>query len=293
MIEIKELVEKSKKLKRTWWKSFSFPSYQAKLRKKDEDFQRHLTVHVQMAMFAKVTEILVILKNMSEFNENQNRGFIGAPEAPHCMGMDELLTELKIEMMKDGVSVRVLTGLGGSGKSTLAKKLCSDPQIKGKFRGNIFFVTVSKNPDLKIVAQTLFQHCQHVVPQFQNDEDAINQLETLLRQVGINPILLVLDDVWPGSESLVEKLSKFEMPNYKILVTSRVAFRRFGTPCKLDPLDHDHAVSLFYHFAQLNDSSSSYMPDKNLVHKIVKGCKGSPLALEVIAGSLRGEPFEK
>jgi adenylylsulfate kinase-like enzyme len=34
-------------------------------------------------------------------------------------------------MMKDGVLVRVLTGLGGSGKSTLAKKLCSDPQIKG------------------------------------------------------------------------------------------------------------------------------------------------------------------
>jgi hypothetical protein len=108
-----------------------------------------------------------------------------------------------------------------------------------------------------------------VVPQFQNDEDAINQLETLLKKVGINPILLVLDDVWPGSESLVEKLSKFEMPNYKILVTSRVAFRRFGTPCKLDPLDHDHAVSLFYHFAQFNDISSSYIPDKNLVHKVI------------------------
>jgi hypothetical protein len=135
---IEELVEKSKKIKRTWWKSFSFPSYQAKLRKKDEDFQRHLTVHVQMAMFAKVTEILVILKNMSEFNENQNRGFIGAPEAPHCMGMDELLTQLKIEMMKDGVSVRVLTGLGGSGKSTLAKKLCSDPKIKGNNSSSFF-----------------------------------------------------------------------------------------------------------------------------------------------------------
>jgi hypothetical protein len=138
MIEIKELVEKSKKLKRTWWKSFSFPRYQAKLQKKDEDFQRHLAVHVQMVMFTKVTEILDILMNMSQFNGNQNRGFIGAPEAPHCMGMDELLTELKIEMMKDGVSVRVLTGLGGSGKSTLAKKLCSDPKIKGNNSSSFF-----------------------------------------------------------------------------------------------------------------------------------------------------------
>ncbi|PNY17706.1 putative disease resistance protein [Trifolium pratense] len=289
---IEELVEKSKKIKRTWWKSFSFPRYQAKLQEKDEDFQRHLAVHVQMMIFAKVTEISEILMNMKNLGQNQNRGLCGAPVAPHCMGMDDLLTQVKIEMMKKGVSVRVLTGLGGSGKTTLAKKLCSDPEIKGKFGGNIFFVTVSKTPDLKIVAQTLFEHCRREVPKFQNDEDTINQLELLLKEVGSNPILLVLDDVWPGSESLVEKF-KFEMPDYKILVTSRDAFTRFGTPCKLDPLDHDHAVSLFHHFAELDDSSSSYMHYKNLVHEIVKGCKGSPLALQVIGGSLCQQPFEK
>ncbi|GAU17398.1 hypothetical protein TSUD_232740 [Trifolium subterraneum] len=293
---IEELVEESKKLKRTWWKSPTFPRYQAKLRKKDEDFQRHLAVHVQMMLLAKVTEILDILMNVKisgQFDEKQNTALCGAPEAPHCMGMDELLIDLKIEMMKDGVSVRVLTGLGGSGKTTLAKKLCSDPQIEGKFGGNIFFVTVSKEPDLMIFAQTLFERCRRPVPKFRTEEDAIIQLELLLMQVGRKPILLVLDDVWPGSESLVEKLIKFKIPNYKILVTSRDAFRRFGTPCKLDPLDHNHAVSLFYQFAQLNDSSSSDMPDKNLVHEIVKGCKGSPLALQVIAGSLCQQPFEK
>jgi hypothetical protein len=105
------------------------------------------------------------------------------------------------------------------------------------------------------------------VPEFHSDEDAINRLGVLLRQVGKNPILLVLDDVWPNSEGLVEKF-KFKMSDYKILVTSRVAFRRFGTPFPLDPLDHDHAVSLFHHFAQSNHSSS-YMPDKNLVHEVL------------------------
>jgi hypothetical protein len=102
------------------------------------------------------------------------------------------------------------------------------------------------------------------VPEFQTDEDAINRLGLLLRQVGRNPILLVLDDVWPGSEGLVERF-KFQMPDYKILVTSRVAFRRFGAPYQLDPLDHDHAVSLFLHFAQSNDN----MPDKKLVHEVL------------------------
>ncbi|KAK2372729.1 putative disease resistance protein [Trifolium repens] len=297
MIEGKEIVEKSKKL--TWRKFFSFPSQQAKLKKQDEKLMRYLSVNVQgenkrdlMDVLIKVNAIFeILMKNLGQFDRNQIRGLCGAPDEPQCKGMDESLSKLKIEMMKDGVSVLVLTGLGGSGKSTLAKKLCSDPQIKGKFGGNIFFVTVSKTPNLKNIVQTLFEHCGLRVPEFHSDEDAINRLGVLLRQVGRNPILLVLDDVWPNSEGLVEKF-KFKMSDYKILVTSRVAFRRFGTPFKLDPLDHDHAVSLFHHFAQLNHNNS-YMPDKNLVREIVKGCKGSPLALQVTAGSLCQQPIEK
>jgi putative protein kinase ArgK-like GTPase of G3E family len=64
-------------------------------------------------------------------NGNQIRGLCGVPEEPQCKGMVEPLNKLKIELIKDGVSVLVLTGLGGSGKSTLAKKLCWDSQIKG------------------------------------------------------------------------------------------------------------------------------------------------------------------
>ncbi|XP_058784343.1 probable disease resistance protein At5g66900 [Vicia villosa] len=205
--------------------------------------------------------------------------------------MVEPLNKLKMELVKDGVSVLVLTGLGGSGKSILAKKRCWHPQIKGKFGGNIFFVTVSYNPNLKNIIQTLFEHCGCRVPEFQTDEEAVTRLRLLLRRFGRKPILLVLDYVWPNPEGFVEKF-KFQMLDYKILVTSRVAFRRFGTPCQLDPLDYGPAESLFHHFAQLNHNSS-YMPDQNLVREIVRACKGSPLALQVIAGSLCQQPFEK
>ncbi|CAI8588808.1 unnamed protein product [Vicia faba] len=297
--EGEELVKVCKKL--TLWNFFSFPSYQGKLQKKDKELQRHLAVNVQIenkrdliVLSAKVDGILDVLTKMvnsGQFDGNQIGGLCGAPDEPECLGMGEALNKLKIELMKDGVDVLVLTGLGGSGKSTLAKKICWHPQIKGKFGGNIFFVTVSKNPNLKNIVQTLFEHCECRVPEFQTDEEAINRLGLLLRQVGRNPILLVLDDVWPNSEGLVEKF-KFRMKDYKILVTSRVAFRRFGTPCQLDPLGHGPAVSLFRHFAQLNHKSS-YMPEKKLVREIVRGCKGSPLALQVIAGSLCQQPFEK
>ena len=105
------------------------------------------------------------------------------------------------------------------------------------------------------------------MPDFINDDDAINRLGNLLGEVGRNPILLVLDDVWPGSEGLVERF-KFQLRDYKILVTSRVGFRRFGTPCQLNPLDHGSAVSLFHHYAQLNHISS-YMPDRDHVDEVI------------------------
>ncbi|KAL2348424.1 hypothetical protein Fmac_002424 [Flemingia macrophylla] len=280
------------------WRAVSFPYYQGKLRSRDESLARHLSTNVPaenkrdlMEVVLSVRKIIEIMAEKETFGKcPELKGLRGAPQEPECMGMDEPLSNLRTDLLKDGVAVLVLTGLGGSGKSTLAKKICWDPQVKDKFGGNIFFVTVSKTPNLKTIVETLFEHCGYRVPEFQSDEDAINRLGVLLRIVGKNPILLVLDDVWPSSEALIEKF-KIQIPDYKILVTSRVSFPRFGTPCQLDKLGHDPAVALFCHFAQLNDKSS-YMPDQKLVHEIVKGCKGSPLALKVIAGSLCQQPYE-
>ncbi|KAK7820849.1 putative disease resistance protein [Quercus suber] len=64
-------------------------------------------------------------------------------------------------------------------------------------------------------------------PEFQSDEDAINQLRELLTKIGSSPILLILDDVWSGSEFRLEKF-KFDMPKYNILVTSRTIFPKFS-----------------------------------------------------------------
>lgn len=137
--EGEELVKKCKKF--TLWNFFSFPGYQGKLQKKDKELQRDLSVNVQLenkrdliVLSAKVDGILDVLTRMmnsGQFEGNQIRGLCGAPEEPECLGMLEALNKLKIELMKDGVDVLVLTGLGGSGKSTLAKKLCWHPQIKG------------------------------------------------------------------------------------------------------------------------------------------------------------------
>ncbi|KAG6666339.1 hypothetical protein CIPAW_01G024800 [Carya illinoinensis] len=49
-------------------------------------------------------------------------------------------------------------------------------------------------------------------------------------------------------------------------------------------------MKLFCHSAGLQDGSSSYIPDGEMVKKIVKGCGGFPLALKVVGKSLCGKP---
>lgn len=58
---------------------------------------------------------------------------LGVPENPgFTVGLDVPLSELKAEVLRDGVSVVVLSGVSGMGKTTLATKLCWDEQVKGK-----------------------------------------------------------------------------------------------------------------------------------------------------------------
>ncbi|XP_062002216.1 probable disease resistance protein At5g66900 [Rosa rugosa] len=235
------------------------------------------------------------LKRIEDQLETRNGAKVGAwgvvPElAQFTVGLDEPLKELKMKLLKeDGVSMLVVTAPGGCGKTTLATKFCQDEQVKDKFKNNIFFVTVSNTPNLSLIVQELYQRKGSQVPTFQNEITAVKWLQTFLKEEGQNPLLLVLDDVWSGSESLLDKF-QFEMPDYKILVTSRSEFPRFGSSYHLRSLDYDNAMKLFHHSASLGDKSS-HIPEY-LSSRIVKGCKGFPLAITVAGGSLCGQRIE-
>ncbi|KAL2489744.1 putative disease resistance protein [Forsythia ovata] len=233
----------------------------------------------------KIDQILYVQDSGRSVNSNGFSGWCGVPGVPDfVVGLDTQLQELKAMLLKDGVPLLVLSAPGGCGKTTLAKLLCNDDEIKGIYGNNIFFQTVSRSPNLQLMVQKVFQSKKNQrVPIFQSDEDAIYQLEQFfLRQIGPAPILLVLDDMWSGSESLIEQ---FLLPihGYKILVTSRFVFPQFEWTYKLNMLNHQDAMTLFNHYA-FKDGICNVQ--KHLAEEVVRGCSGHPLALTVVGRSL-------
>ncbi|PRQ44990.1 putative powdery mildew resistance protein, RPW8 [Rosa chinensis] len=257
-----------------------------------------------------VKESLVAIRNIETMFETKALSTI--PELPSfVVGFDVHLSELKIKLLSnDEASMLVLTGMGGCGKTLLATLFCQDDAVKDKFKDNIFFVTVSRNLNFEHIVQQLYQQKRSPVPAleqkrspvpaleqkrspvptFQSKTMAVTCLQQFLKAEGNKPLLLVLDDVWSGSESLLEVVDELKMPNYKILITSRSSFPRFSSPYYMEPLNYENAMTLFHHSASLGDKSS-YIPH-TLSRKVLEQCKGIPLVITAIGRSLCAQPVE-
>ncbi|EEF40016.1 leucine-rich repeat-containing protein, putative [Ricinus communis] len=283
------------------------PYYTKKLIKLDESIRRYISTILPLYQTSDIKETLYEMRVLSTQIRNlsigasssgggassKSSGIMGVCSPPGLkvvpVGLDIPMKDLREKLLKvDELSkVIVVSAPGGCGKTTLAISLCHDPNINVKYKGNIFFVTVSKSPNLLVIVQRLFQHLDSMVPDFLSEEDAVYQLENLFRSIAPDPILLVLDDVWAGAESLVENL-KFPIKDYKILVTSRFELSRFGSSYRLQTLNDTDATTLFCHLAFLPDGNM-YRPDQDIVNKIVEVCKGFPLAISVVGKSLCGK----
>ncbi|KAI5319391.1 PREDICTED: probable disease resistance [Prunus dulcis] len=255
-----------------------------------------LTAHIASDLRARVINVATVVNHIDanivaqNQNVNQIKGWSAIPEPPpFTVGLDVHVEELKLELLKDEASMLVVTGLGGCGKTTLAQKVCEDQKVKEKFRSNIFFVIVSKSTNC-LVVQELCQKTGSLVPALQEEAIAFNWLQEFLKKTGQDPLLLVLDDVWLGSESLLDKFGEFKRPNYNILVTSRFRFPRFGPAYPLGTLEQGDAMTLFRHAASRPDRSSDIPED--LAKQIVQLCKGFPLAITTIGRSVCERPTE-
>ncbi|KAF8034751.1 hypothetical protein BT93_C0917 [Corymbia citriodora subsp. variegata] len=196
---------------------------------------------------------------------------LAVPEAPDFIVGSEVevsLRKLKEQLLEEGASVTVVTAPGGCGKTTLLKKLCNDE-------------------DIQDIVQKMFRHKGVKLCRIETEDDAVRYLQQLLIRIGQDPVLLVLDDVWIESQSIVEKFVFKKIKHYRIVVTSRYEFPIYCPVHHLNPLTHVEALELFHRSVTVDDTSLD-APDDELLDQIVKRCKGLPLALTIVAKSLRG-----
>uniref|UniRef100_F6HWT3 NB-ARC domain-containing protein n=1 Tax=Vitis vinifera TaxID=29760 RepID=F6HWT3_VITVI len=223
-----------------------------------------------------------ITANRGVSDEYDNLGSCNAPGPPEfMMGLDVPLKELKRRLCEDGKSRIVIRAPRGCGKTTLAKGLCLDNQVKEYFK-HILYATVSKRPNLIAIIKKLLWDKDEQVPEFRNEEDAVNQMELKpKRKAESGAILLVLDDVWCGSESLLAKF-KFQISESKVLVTSRNEFPEFGSTYNLELWNKEDTMVLFRHSATPSMETSA---DSEALQETSTG-PGS------VGRSLHGQPVE-
>ena len=151
--------------------------------------------------------------------------------------------------------------------------------LTGKFKKNAFYFKVSGSFDAVHIIQEMLHIKGSDASNVQTEDDAFRELEKLLNEVSQNPILLVLDDVWSkpnsrgsktsASELLLQKFVLDTISDYKILVTSRFEFPRFGHPVRVKSLGQKDAMRVFLHAATPPDGSNS-LPDENLINGLSK-----------------------
>jgi len=201
----------------------------------------------------------------------------------------ELLDALK----DDNNYITGLQGMGGTGKTTLAKEVGKELKQSKQFT-YVIDTTVSLSPDIRKIQDDIagplglkFDDC--------SESDRPRKLwsrltnEGKIDQTKEKKILLILDDVWD-----VIDFDKIGIPdNHKdcrILVTTRnlSVCNRLGSnkTIQLKVLSDEEAWTMFQRYAGLKEMSPKILLDKGC--KIANECKGLPIAIAVIASSLKG-----
>ncbi|KAI9078262.1 hypothetical protein K1719_039764 [Acacia pycnantha] len=237
----REVLDKYKICRR--WNFWLAPYFQRKLDEEYQSLQRDCSIQMQTQIARDLKRVLYKLSSDDDDRNSLRSESISSRESKRIrtqtfkgdleifpeftVGLDgPVMKELKSKLLHGDEQVLNLYGLAGSGKTTLAKNFVMVPKSKLK---NIFFVTLGS--------------------QFRGDE-AINDLQDRLPKFGANLVLLVLDDVWPASEKIVEEFRVRMSTGSKIFVTSRVPVTRLGIRFPMEQLSEDDAVALFLHFVQ-------------------------------------------
>ncbi|KAJ7949315.1 Disease resistance protein [Quillaja saponaria] len=186
-------------------------------------------------------------------------------------------------------SVTAILAMGGMGKTTLAQLVYNDERVKDHFEIQLW-ICVSETFDVIGITKTILEALSFST----NDSRDLNMLQLKLKdRLAGKKCLLVLDDVWNENPTSWEYL-QLPFNNFglgsKILVTTRIenvakVMHSFSIH-HLKQLQKEDGWKLFAKHAFDDRDSGAYPNLEAIGKKIVKKCKGLPLAIKALGGML-------
>ncbi|XXG50949.1 hypothetical protein AAC387_Pa02g4838 [Persea americana] len=204
--------------------------------------------------------------------------------------IEQLVSETSQE--EKSVSVISIVGMGGLGKTTLAQLIYSDDSVMAHFEKRIW-VCVSDPFDVNRIAIKVIESVGGCGSASNNPD--LDTLQRNLREaIDKKKFLLVLDDVWDENGRLWQKLRVPLMAaasGSKVVVTTRsrqVAESMETTLIhKLGVLSESDCWKLFKYKALRGTEDEECRELIEIGEKIVKRCKGIPLAVRALGSLLR------
>jgi Leucine-rich repeat (LRR) protein len=182
-------------------------------------------------------------------------------------------------------------GMGGAGKTLLAQIAYNSTEVRKHFKGgNLIWLTVSQTPNIKGLYDSFCRQLDLMPMRVAQLEEYKTKLynEFLKRRV-----FLVLDDVW--NDGVLEQLDLAKGRGSVTLVTTRnrPVLEKAGVKeedeVKVGVLSKEDSWKLFCVHAFPRGLSNISSQAQGVGELVAEECKGLPLALKVIGGSMVGK----
>ncbi|GLU15749.1 hypothetical protein SLE2022_322170 [Rubroshorea leprosula] len=217
------------------------------------------------------------------------RGVIMSNDNP--VGEDSAKEKIRGYLVGNEVRKIGVCGIGGVGKTTIMKHINDELVREAKF-DNVIWVTVSYPLDViklqENIARAIAGDDRQRLPGCEDKERRAAKLKSVMGRVRH---VLILDDVWEVFSLIEVGIPEPTIQNgSKIVITSRSIDLCQKMDCeivKVEPLSFQESLNLF-----LDKVGQDVLqkPDlEGILKLIVEECGGLPLAIVVIAESMKGE----
>ncbi|GLT96359.1 hypothetical protein SLE2022_139850 [Rubroshorea leprosula] len=217
---------------------------------------------------------------------------------PHIYGRENDKAAILQKLLNDegssskGFCVVPIYGMGGVGKTTLAQLVYNE--VKPESFELKAWVCVSDQIDIPSITRTILKA---VEGKLDSNDDLDSLQQKLSRVLSNKKFLFVLDDIWNEDYLLWVSLQKPFLSGAagsKIMITTRSEdvvkiMRGKSKAHHLKLLKDEECLSIFAQCALGADNFNAYPSLKEVGEKIVKKCKGLPLAAKVLGGLLCDE----